>query len=190
VCIPGRLDRVKGADLLPPIMRAVWRERPETRFVSIGQDTARVGKDTWAGWLLGQLPPAQRSRVSLRGGMPPARMAAEIAHHRIALIASVFETFPYTLMESMALGLSCVVACAGGAREMGEHGRHLMLAPRTPDAIAAVLVQLLSQPGTSRAIGAAAEAHVQRVLASATVTERVIAAYADVAAGHARRSAA
>lgn len=177
VCVLGRLDRIKGADLLPAVMQRVWRRRPSTRFVCIGQDGQRTSRETWGAWIRHSIPSRHRAQVDLCGGVAPDAVRGALATQRIALIASVFETFSYTLVECMTEGLACVVASAGGPRELGRHGTHLMLAQRTPDAIADSLVHLLASPGTVTTLGADASAHVRDVLASPLVTARVIDRY-------------
>lgn len=186
VVIPGRLDRIKGADLLPEVMQRVWERRPDAHFVSIGQDSARTERETWGAWIRRMLPTERQHLVTLLGGRPPAQVDALLADQRIALFASVFETFSYTLVECMAKGLACVVASGGGARELADHGTHLLLAPRSAPAIADTLVQLLSQPGTVDVLGQAAAAHVRDVLTAPAITDRVVSAYAQLALARAK----
>ena len=181
VCIPGRLDRIKGADLLPAIMQGVWAQRPGTQFVSIGQHGERRAGTSWGEWIMDAVPASHRSHVALLGGKAPSEVAALLRTQRVALFASVFETFSYTVVECMSAGLACVVASGGGPRELGRHGTHFLLAPRSPAAIADALVRLLGQPGTVATLGEAAEAHVRDVLASPAVTARVLDAYAGLA---------
>jgi glycosyltransferase involved in cell wall biosynthesis len=72
-------------------------------------------------------------------------------------ISSTYEGTPLTLFEAMAAGKAIVSTAVDGCREVLEDGvTGLLVPPRDPDALAAALAQLLSDPSRRESLGRAA----------------------------------
>lgn len=61
----------------------------------------------------------------------------------ISVLSSISEGFPYTVLESMACGVPCVVTDVGGVREaVGDTG--IVVPPRDPEALGGAMAALLT----------------------------------------------
>jgi L-malate glycosyltransferase len=71
-------------------------------------------------------------------------------------LSSHLEGLGTSLLDAMAFGLPVVATAAGGIPEAVEDGRTGRVVPvRDPDALAAALVEVLTDPGLQRSLGAA-----------------------------------
>jgi len=112
-----------------------------------------------------------------RSDMPAVYSALDVF-----VLPSHREGFSRSAMEAAACGRPMVLSDIRGCREVGDHDRHLLLAPAA-DAVAltAALDRLLADPGLRARLGAAAarravEAFDQRQVAQASIdTYRLVA---------------
>lgn len=79
-----------------------------------------------------------------------------LAGSTLALLPSLTEALPTTLIEAAASGLAVVATTVGGTPETVEHGRSgLLVPPGDADALAAAVAELLLDPQRRAAYGAA-----------------------------------
>jgi hypothetical protein len=97
----GRVDLRKGAELLPGIMKGVWREVPEAKFIIAGYDMGRSPGVSYQQWIGAQVVSGQQgcwpwsaafSRVqqkitSWRQGHPPRSCLPETLWRQVAVLA-------------------------------------------------------------------------------------------------------
>src|SRR5262249_3311825 len=177
VLVLGRLARIKGADLLPRILRGVWREAPGTRFEFVGQDTLRTRHEGWQSYLLRHTPSSGQANLAFRAGVSFAELPSVLARHRVGLFVSRFESASYTLMECMWAGLACVVASQGGAQELGEDGQSVLNTSRRPSAIVTNLVRLLRDGELRRRLSIGARARVEAAFHPARIAAQMESIY-------------
>jgi glycosyltransferase involved in cell wall biosynthesis len=135
----GRLDPVKGHDVLLRAARRVVAERPDARFVIVGdgaapvrerlmRESARLGLEAHVVWA-GHSP-------------DPARLYPGFD---VFCLPSLSEGFPNVVGEAMATGVGCVVTDVGDAPEIvGPTGR--IVPPGDPAALAENLLWAAAQP--------------------------------------------
>lgn len=77
------------------------------------------------------------------------------------VLSSTSEGLPITLLEAMATGLPTVATNAGGIPELVVHGKTgLLVPPRSPDALASAMLEILRNPSRAREMGAASRERV------------------------------
>lgn len=148
VAFVGRLERVKGPDLLI----AAWKQL-----------------DHLGGWLvLAGDGPERANLESQAGANAGIRFLGPIADpdllYRAADVAAVpsrSEGLSNTLLEAMACGLAVVATAVGGNIEVMEDGRTGRLVEPAPAPLAAGLASLLDLPATRIRLGQAAAAAVR-----------------------------
>jgi glycosyltransferase involved in cell wall biosynthesis len=152
--VVGSVANFKSAKDHATLLRAaviVRRERPEARFVLVGQ---------------GPLEPEVRrlaAELGLDGTVVFAGFRADAqrlaAGFDVFTLSSTYEGLPIALVEAMALGKPAVVTRVGGTPEVLTDGSQgLLVPPRDPAALAAGLLRLLGDPQLRVRMGAAARA--------------------------------
>ena len=98
--------------------------------------------------------------VELRGYTSDPRAAYEDAD--IVVLSSISEGFPYATLDAMHCGKPVVATAVGGLPEqLGDCG--VLVAPRSPEALAAALSELIDDPSERERTGARARERVREL---------------------------
>jgi glycosyltransferase involved in cell wall biosynthesis len=148
----GRIDPIKDLETLLRAFSLVHREMPEARLRLFGSPPK------------GREPYLQRCRAlatdlgigevaTFEGRVENIRDAYDAG--RIVVLSSVSEGFPYSLIEAMTCGRTCVATDVGGVTEaVGDTG--LVVPPRNPALMAQGCLTLLRDAELRHRLGAAA----------------------------------
>jgi len=178
----GKLERNKGADLLPDIMarlRAAAPDRPLPPLIIAGD---------------GALQPVLAAGFARLG--VDARFTGWIDHDEILRLSAACALFLYpstwgeplsrTLLEACACGAAILAMPTGGTRDIIRDGHDGALAV-TAAGFAARLRQLLDAPAERAALGAAARRTAEQRFSEVVVAPRVIELYRQLHAAAAHR---
>ncbi len=163
----GRKERYKGYHALRDAAPIVWRERPDARFVAIGQPA-------WSARFTRAL---QDDRWSDRAAVSEAEKAEAYARATIFAMPSEHETFGQTYVEAWCAGLPVIAGDIGPLREVvreGVDGLHVRNEPRS---VADAILALLRDPERTRRMGEAGRARAREVFSWRAVALRTEAAY-------------
>jgi D-inositol-3-phosphate glycosyltransferase len=185
VVYAGRLERLKGADLLVEAMAALRRRPGFDDVVALvcGEDSGdgrRQARHT--GGERGRLEALARERgvvgrVRFLGAVPPQRLADLYAMADVCVVPSHTESFGLVALEAQASGTPVVAAAVGGLVEVVEDGvTGFLIDGRDPAAFAARIAELLEQPALRERMGAAARARAAEYTWDRSV-ERLIGLY-------------
>ncbi|HZG90790.1 MAG TPA: glycosyltransferase family 4 protein [Pseudonocardia sp.] len=112
---------------------------------------------------------------------------AILAGSTMALLPSLTEALPTTLIEAAASGLAVVATTVGGTAETVEHGRTgLLVPPGDPDELAAAVTELLLDPDRRTAYGAAGRRLAEDRFDLDGWVRNLAGLYADAVAGGTR----
>ncbi|HLZ48921.1 MAG TPA: glycosyltransferase family 4 protein [Candidatus Limnocylindria bacterium] len=143
VLFVGRKERYKGYDSLRAAAPLVWRERPDARFVVIGQRR-----------FLGPAPLVD-PRWSEPGIVSEARKAEAYARATVFAMPSEHETFGHTYLEAWCAGVPVIAGDIPPLREVVREGVDGLHTANEPHAVAAAILELLNDPRRAAALGAA-----------------------------------
>jgi len=149
----GRLVPVKDYETFLRACALVARERPQTRFLIVGDGPERERLETLAVSL------GLRERLILPGEVTDVRPF--LAGMSVFALASRSESLPGALLEAMAFGLPCVATRVGGVPEAATDGCNaLLVSPAQPEALAAAILRLLNDGALRAQLGRAARESV------------------------------
>lgn len=173
----GRLERRKGVHVIAAAIPKVLERLPATEFLFIGSDGPDYDGVKWTKKLLDAVPMHLRKQLRFeqktREGLVSAYQEAAVC-----ILPSVWENFPYALLEAMACGAPVVASDCGGFPELIEHGVSGFLIPvDDPEALSARIVELLSEPSVSKSIGQQARQRVEDFFSARQVVPNMVAAY-------------
>jgi len=171
----SELFRRKGVPVLLEAMDMVLGSIPEARLIVAGDGPDRAEVEAARDRLDG------RDRVLLAGHVDgiPGLLAAADAFVNPALA----ESFPYGILEAMAIRCPIVVTDAGGSAEAivdGESG--LVVPPGDAAALAAALAALLTDREQARRLGEAAAVRVRERFTRERMIAGTEAVYAELGA--------
>jgi glycosyltransferase involved in cell wall biosynthesis len=143
----GRLDRVKGFDLLLAALVAL----PQARLVVLGDGGERAALERQAREL------GVADRVEFPGWDPDPR--GRLPEWDVFCLPSRSEGFPLSIVEAMLAGLPVVATRVGSVAEAVQDGRTGLLVEKDDvDGLVAALCEL-TDPVRRREVGDAARAH-------------------------------
>src|SRR5262249_32600114 len=98
----------------------------------------------------------------------------------VLVVPSWYEPFGMVILEGMLHGLAIAAANVGGPAEILEHGRTgLLFPPKSVDALAQALLELVVDAGLRRRIGVAAADEVRRRWLWPCIVEKMRAVYQE-----------
>jgi glycosyltransferase involved in cell wall biosynthesis len=167
VLFVGRRERYKGYHALRAAAPLVWAERPEARFVTIGQAAWSAFLDT------GPHDP----RWIDRGIATEDEKAEAFARATIFAMPSEHETFGQTYLEAWSAGLPVIAGDIAPLREVVREGIDGLHVRNEPRAIADAILALLRDPERARRMGVAGRERLLREFSWPAVAKRTEAAY-------------
>jgi glycogen synthase len=153
----GRLEQVKGVDVLVGAMARLWRAGRGARLVLIGHDT-RWGTTESMAARLERIAGPHRDQLTFIDSQSPDRLFPALAAAAMVVLPSRWESFSLAALESMAVGTPLIVSGVGGLAEFVRDGSNaLVVAPGDEPALAGAIDRLLDdEPLRDRLAGEAA----------------------------------
>lgn len=166
----GRLSREKG---LPDLLQALSLPSgpgPDVQVLIVGEGEERQALEA----LIGQQGLGQR--VTLLGNRRDTPLIYSALDAFV--LPSVLEAFPMVILEAMACACPVVATQVGEVARIIEPGiTGLIVPPRTPSALAQALTEILTNPGRSQQMGAAAQLRVCQAFSSGAMARHYLQVY-------------
>jgi glycosyltransferase involved in cell wall biosynthesis len=170
VAYVGRLESVKGLDLLLEVAGEIGARRSGVSFLVVG-DVAAAGP------------------LTRRYGNGPIRflgyrtdVAGILSMSDIFVLPSYAEGLPNALMEAMAAGCACVASRVGGVVELlGDDEAGLTVPPGDKGALCAALDRLIGDPALRSRLGARARSVIENGYRLDQTAERLVRVLEEVA---------
>jgi glycosyltransferase involved in cell wall biosynthesis len=167
----GRLEPVKGLDVLFDAVPLVAGQHPDARFVIAGEGPEsenlqmRVATD-----------PVLSKRVEMLGFVPNAPALLDALD--VYCLPSRSEGFNTTILEAMALGVPVVATDVGGTREAVEDGvTGRLVPPGDAEALAKALGDLLGDAVLRERLADEARLRVEAQFTVSTMVAKTLAIY-------------
>ncbi|MFW5634164.1 MAG: glycosyltransferase family 4 protein [Erythrobacter sp.] len=145
----GRLDPVKGFDVLIEAFAILRGRHPGARLTIVGEGEERAALARQAERL------GVESCIEFAGRRSPEDLRTLLHRADLFVLPSRSEGMPLSLLEAMACALPCVATDVGGVgATCGEAGR--IVAPEDPGALAEAMLAVARDPAARRALGEAA----------------------------------
>ncbi|GAA2638054.1 glycosyltransferase family 4 protein [Paractinoplanes durhamensis] len=153
----GRLERVKGVDVLLRAFRTVVRANPDARLVIVGDGGDRAALEAAHAGLVAT------GQVRFTGWLTPAEVAGEIAEAAVVVVPSLWpENFPTVALEALQAGRALVASQVGGLPELVGNDNGVLVPPGDVAALADALGGLIGQAERLAQLGAGSAARAGR----------------------------
>jgi glycosyltransferase involved in cell wall biosynthesis len=184
--VAGRIQAWKGPDLLCRAIAAMGSTVPTDLCIAwAGRDTATApGGTSLSAWLGEQYPEIWGTRIVPIGQQPPDAVTSLLASVRYVIAPSTWDTFNYTIVESMAAGRTTIASAHAGASFLVEPGVNgYRCDPKSAEELASTVITAHQATTAQReTMGDAAQATIRRALNPAAVAGAVAAALSAISA--------
>lgn len=122
----GRLQYLKGIDYILNRFSNLWDNGSQIPLKLIGSDTYFYPKNKmWSDYINQKFRKyINKNLIIFEGILPLDKLYNRLKKAHVIIIPSRFENFPYTVIESMALGKIVLVSDSGGQRELVENNKN------------------------------------------------------------------
>ena len=162
----GRLEPLKGVDLLFDAFREVAGEYPDSQLHFVGRDMYWPAyNSTFSEYCKGHLPPDLQHRVVFHGQISSADVAALMSSAYVAVFPSRWETFGIVALEAMAAGVPVIVSEGTGLESVvGNDYEFVVGPPCDAERLKESLRRILSDEGARIRLSPVVRKRAQQVL--------------------------
>ncbi len=176
----GRVERAKGADVLIASIPPLCARFPQLRFVVVGGSRSHPEGGSYHDYMCKHLADQVASgQLEIRGFVPDEQMAAVYGESDISVVPSVlYESFSFTVAQSMAFGLPVVTTRVGGIPETIDQGRcGVLVEPGNVEQFVEAVSGLVLDRPRRLTLGAAAREFAETHFAAERVAARTLEFY-------------
>ncbi|GIE86484.1 glycosyltransferase family 4 protein [Actinoplanes regularis] len=153
----GRLEHVKGVEILLRAFREITKEHPRARLTIVGDGTDRERLETEFADL------RSAGTVVFTGWLSSAAVTEQVSAASVVVLPSLWpENFPTVALEAMQAGRPMVASRVGGLPELVAEDNGVLVPPGDPAALATALNGLLGRADLLNRLGAASAARADR----------------------------
>jgi len=153
----GRLQRLKGIDVLVRAIPRVVRVFPDVKFRFIGNPLNHSSGQRYDNWIKNFLG-KYKDCAEFFGKVGLEQIPLELSKMAVCVFPSLWDNFPNVCLEAMSVGRPIIASSSGGMREMlngGEVGR--LVPPGDSRALARSIIELLGNRQECQRLGALAK---------------------------------
>ncbi|WP_425421120.1 glycosyltransferase family 4 protein [Phaeodactylibacter xiamenensis] len=174
----GRLEKRKGMDTLVQAMPKVWKHFPETCLLLLGKET-----EFTIDQLRQMVPKDKRIQIIYPGFVHYSTIPSYYKAATVYVSASQYETFGYTLLESMAAGTPVICTDRGAMPELIENDKNGLVTPYDDiQTLSASIIKMLSSESLRKEFKKAGFKKAKNY-DMATIGNKTIDAYKDLVHG-------
>jgi glycosyltransferase involved in cell wall biosynthesis len=120
----AKIERRKGIESLLKAFGRLWDEGMDQPLILLGGDWYDELHQRWMSEVLHRHYQTymERGLLDWRGKQPPEVVRQTLRQVRGVILPSLFENYPYAVLEAMASGCPVIVSSSGGHAEMVEDG--------------------------------------------------------------------
>ncbi|MEU6340551.1 glycosyltransferase family 4 protein [Streptomyces sp. NPDC046977] len=164
VLFTGRLERVKGVDVLIEAFRKASVKHPGARLTVVGDGADRARLEAMAADLVAE------GRVVFRGRLDTTEVARCLKSAAVVVVPSLWpEIFGRVVLEAFQTGRPVVASRTGGLPELVSEDNGRLADPGDVDQFAAALTDLLGDRATLERLGKGAVKSAERYGADAII---------------------
>jgi glycosyltransferase involved in cell wall biosynthesis len=146
ICSAANLYRHKGLQYLISAFALLPRLPWECQIVGDGPDRARLESLVHRHQL--------QSRIHFTGTLPREQVFEILAHSRMMVLPTLYEGFPYSLLEAMSLGVPVITTRVLGLPEIIPEGKNgILVNPRDVQGLADAIHVLLTHDDLALSMG-------------------------------------
>lgn len=172
----GRMERVKGIEVLIQTVPLVLKAFPLAQFIFVGGSSANYLQAIKA-----QLSSSgvKKDQVLFEGAVGQDQLIALYQDADIAVVPTLnYESFSYTCAQALACGVPLVASQIGGIPEtVGANNSAVLVEPGNVQALAEAIINLCQNPGMRQAMGKAGRIQAEEYFSDGVVVKQMLNLY-------------
>ena len=178
----GRLEKRKGIGLFVEIVPRVLRKFPEASFRFIGKSSEKWNGTLWKELILNSVLPLQQKQIHFEQ-LRREELLPRYQNASLCVMPSIWENFPYAVLEAMSCGLPVVASRIGGHPELIQDGFNAVLfPPGDAELLSKAIIELLQNPEKMERMGRNARQVVEENFSVEHVAPRMLEVYREILA--------
>jgi len=148
----GRLQPLKGLHILARSLLAVFKQYPNLKIVFIGQDT-KYGNSTMKEYIL-DINKQYKKNLIFTGFLTGKEKYSWIKYSKFVVLPSLWESFGYTCLESMAIGKAVIATKNSGFEEIIEDNKSgFLVEPGNSESLKEKIIYCLNNNDVAELVG-------------------------------------
>ncbi len=176
----GRVERLKGCDLLVEALPSIVARFPKTHLVFVGGESQAIGESrTYGDVLRERLSELNLGKhVTFKGRLPRTSMQSIVRSADMAIFPSRYDSSPYACLEAMSFECPVIASRVGGIPEYIQHAESgWLVEPENPSAIAEAVIQLCLDDQVRNSLAANGLARVKQDCSLEIVVKQTVGFY-------------
>jgi glycosyltransferase involved in cell wall biosynthesis len=177
----GRLEARKGMDTLEATIPLVMRRSHYSKWRLIGASAVDTNGKLYQDRIREAAGAENVSRICFEN-LTREQIAPRLQRAAVSVFPSVWENFPYTILEAMACGSAIVASRTGGIQEMIEDGvSGLLVPPNCPTSLADAICKVLEDKSLADRLARNGRKRVEELYNRDQIVARMTDFYRSVA---------
>ncbi len=177
----GRPEIRKGIETLTQALPNILENNPQVVFRLISDPQTELMGEPAQEWVLKQMPQNLHPRITFEA-VTRDQLPKTLSSASLAVLPSLWENFPYAILEAMSCGLPVVVTRIGGLPEIVTDLENGLLVPvGNTAALSQAVTSLLQNPTLRANLGAAARQQVLQNFSRKAVLPAMLSYYQTLA---------
>jgi glycosyltransferase involved in cell wall biosynthesis len=173
----GRLERNKGVGDICQALPNLLQRHSKVDFRFVGSDSVDEKGRSWRERILNNLHPKDRKRVHFEH-VPRARLVERYRQAGVCVLPSLWENFPYTVLEAMSCATPVVATRTGGIPELVDNGVTGVLVPSAnPSQLAETLLNVFEDRELRNRLGQNARRQVVDRCSTKSIVPKMLEVY-------------
>ena len=169
----GRLEFRKGVHVLVRAIPLILEKCPQAKFIFLGDDCGMKNYLLQKTAALGL-----EKRVEFLRAVPRENMPHYYQRAQVCVVPSLWENYPYTLLEAMACGRAVVASRCGGIPEIVKNGENGVLAePGSVIGLATSITKLLMDEALCEGLGKKARDYIDKNCMPREIARKTLEVY-------------
>lgn len=139
----GSIEQRKGVIIFAEAIPKIIDTLGNVNIIFVGKDTFRNDKEmSTSEYIMSLIPEKYRSRIDFKGQLLNSELNEIYNTSAIGVFPSIFDNFPYVVLESMACGLPFVGSINSGMKEMLDNNTKYLYDGKTSLDLANKIIEL------------------------------------------------
>ena len=177
----GSIEQRKGVIVLANAIPKIIEQLGNVKFLFIGKDTTRNDKEISTIEYIKQIVPKKyHKQLEFKGQILNSDLVNIYNNAAIGVYPSLFDNFPYVVLESMACGLPFVGSITSGMKEIVDNNTKYLYDGKSSDDLVEKVVSLFNDKKEREEYGKYLKERVMKVYNSDIVVDKFIKIYKSV----------